>query len=85
MADPAEYQWRQAFKSRLKQARGARTQEDMADLLGVSRDAYSKYEGGRDTDLPLRLLPRFCKICAISMEWLITGEESTASKARARR
>lgn len=81
--DRAERQWRQDFKQRLKQARGPRTQEDMAELLCVSRDAYSKYEGGRDTDLPIRLLPRFCKICGVSMAWLITGEEtSPASRSR---
>lgn len=82
--DTTEDQWRQAFKQRLKLARGPRTQEDMAELLCVSRDAYSKYEGGRDTDLPIRLLPRFCKICGVSVVWLITGEEAPAARSRQR-
>ncbi len=80
--DTTEDQWRQAFKQRLKQARLPRTQEDMAELLCVSRDAYSKYEGSRDTDLPIRLLPKFCKICGVSMVWLITGEDVQASRSR---
>src|SRR5262245_1125695 len=80
--DATEDQWRQAFKQRLKQARLPRTQEDMAELLCVSRDAYSKYEGGRDTDLPIRLLPKFCKICGVSMVWLITGEDAPGSRVR---
>lgn len=82
--DSAERQWRQGFKKRLKEARGPRTQEDMAELLCVTRDAYSKYEGGRDTDIPIRLLPKFCKICGVSMAWLITGDDIVPS-SRSRR
>lgn len=81
----AEKRWRADFKRRLKEARGPRTQEDMAELLNISRDAYSKYEGGRETDFPLRLIPKFCKICGVSMVWLIRGEENSVSERRLRR
>lgn len=79
-----ERRWRDEFKRRLKEARGLRSQQDMADLLGVSRDAYSKYEGGRETDLPIRLIPKFCKICAVTPEWLILGGEKPAAARKSR-
>lgn len=72
--DIAESLWREGFRARLKEVRGERTQDDMADLLGISRDAYSKYEGKRASAVPTRLLPKIAKIGAVSLEWLITGE-----------
>jgi hypothetical protein len=75
--DAIEIAWQEQFRARLKQARGERRQQDMADLLCISRDAYAKYEGSRGTVMPVRLLPKFCKICAVSLEWLIEGDKST--------
>lgn len=73
--DISDSAWKEAFRQRLKEARGKRSQEDMASLLCISRDAYSKYEGGRASQMPTRLLPKFCKICAVSLEWLIEGDK----------
>jgi hypothetical protein len=72
----ADQAWHEGFRARLKQARGERSQEDMAELLCITRDAYSKYEGSRGTVIPTRLLPRFCKICAVRIEWLIEGDKA---------
>lgn len=69
----AESAWREAFRDRLRAAQGARTQETMAELLGISRDAYSKYVGGRKSMMPVRLLPRFAKICGVDLLELIEG------------
>lgn len=80
-----EKRWRADFKRRLREARGPRSQQDMADLLGLTRDAYSKYEGSRETDFPTRLIPKFCKICGVKVEWLITGEPKTAEIKHSRR
>jgi len=70
--------WREGFRKRLAEARRPRTQETMGDLLGIGRDAYAKYEAKttdtRQTGFPIRLIPLFCKICGIRMEWLINGE-----------
>jgi hypothetical protein len=71
--DVAESEWRDGFRARLKAARGKRTQEDMAELLCISRDAYSKYEGSRASAMPIRLLPRFAKICGVDLLELIQG------------
>lgn len=72
--DDTEQRWRQEFRRRVREGRGQRTQEDMAELLGVSPSAYAKYESARASIMPTRLLPRFAKICAMSLEYLITGE-----------
>lgn len=49
----------------------------MADLLGFKGDhatnRYGKYEGGRSSMMPVRLLPKFAKICGVTLEWLIAG------------
>ncbi len=83
--DTADIAWLEGFRERLKKSRGDRSQEDMADLLGITRDAYSKYEGSRGTVMPMRLVPRFCKICAVKIDWLIEGERSAkAAKVPAR-
>lgn len=70
-----ETAWREAFRRRLKEARGNRSQRDMADLLCISRDAYAKYEAARASAIPIRLLPKFCKICGVTLQWLIEGEK----------
>lgn len=78
-----EEAWRRAFKLRVKEARGRRSQEIMADLLGVSRDAYSKYEAlSRDTVLPTRLLVKFAHICGQELDWLIEGPKPAATNHR---
>jgi hypothetical protein len=70
----AESEWREGFRERLRQAQGGRTQETMAKLLGISRDAYAKYVGGRKSVMPVRLIPKFCAICDVSLDWLIEGD-----------
>jgi hypothetical protein len=77
----AESQWREEFRQRLITARGSRTQAVMAELLGIRTNTYGKYEGGRKSMMPVRLLPRFAKICGISLEELIEGPKDSAAKA----
>lgn len=48
---------------------------EMAVALGWGAEqqaTYSKYESR--TPLPHYLIPQFCKICAVKVEWLVTGE-----------
>lgn len=77
----AESQWREEFRQRLIDARGNRTQAVMAELLGIRTNTYGKYEGGRKSMMPVRLLPRFAKICGVSLEYLIEGDKSAPAKA----
>lgn len=70
----AESQWRDGFRERIRLAQGKRTQEQMAKLLGISREAYSKYVGSRKSVMPTRYLSRFAAICAVDLDWLIDGD-----------
>lgn len=76
----AETKWREELRMRLKQARGPRTQQDVADFLGISQTRYSKYESSRASMMPTRLLPRFCKLCGVDLYWLIEGPKAAAAK-----
>lgn len=76
----AETEWREAFRERVRLAQGKRTQSDMAKLLGISRDSYAKYVGSRGSVMPVRLVPQFCRICDVKMEWLIEGDEADSAK-----
>jgi hypothetical protein len=83
--DLAESQWREEFRQRIIAARGNRTQAVMAELLGILTNTYSKYEApGRKSVMPVRLLPRFAKICGISLEELIEGPRESGAKSIAR-
>lgn len=80
----AESVWREAFRQRVRQAQGKRTQETMAKLLGISRDTYAKYVGSRGSVMSPRLLLKFCEICDVELEWLIEGQEAAAPDRTAR-
>lgn len=70
----AETQWREEFRQRIVAARGKRTQADMAYLLGLLTNTYGKYEAAsRKSMMPVRLLPRFAKICGVDLVELIEG------------
>ena len=61
------------FALRLREIRGPRSQEDMAELLGVTKDAYAKWEN-RGSSPPRRLLPRIWKLGGVTPEWLLENK-----------
>lgn len=65
--------FKQQFLARtaLARERSGRSQEDMAKDLGISQGTYHKYE--TRTPLPHSLIPAFCTLCRITMEWLYTA------------
>lgn len=73
--DEAKTAHRNAFVQRVKQARERRniTQEVIAAGLDLEQDAYKHYE--IRSYLPYHLIHRFCLICHVSVEWLVTGQE----------
>lgn len=84
--DQTNVAWDAAFRGRLKDARGVRTHEDMADLLCITRDAWNKYENRSAAAVPIRLLPKIAKIAGKPLEWLIEGDKATpAQQAKPRR
>jgi transcriptional regulator with XRE-family HTH domain len=68
------------MRERLKQIRLSKglKQNEMARRMGVSRSAYSKIESGK-VELTLKNLLKIGAIFKdVSLEWLITGENSKA-------
>ena len=64
------------FCARVKKAREeltTLTQDQMADKIGVGRSAYRHYEGGRNTRMPHRYIPKFLKETKASRQWLLEG------------
>jgi hypothetical protein len=79
--DIAESEWREGFRQRVREAQGNRTQEKMAELLGITRDRWAKIVGGRGTTFPIRLLTKFCDICDRDLVWLLDGpKEAKAAR-----
>lgn len=73
MADSEEDQFKQAFIERVKAARIAtgKKQWQVAELLNVPQDHYKHWEKTRL--MPHHLIGRFCIICSVDPEWLMTG------------
>ncbi len=54
--------------------------DEMALLLGITRDTYTKYEGRGASLMPHNLIVPFCLACRVSVEWLLTGIGPTRSR-----
>lgn len=72
--DESASAYRSEFLARVRAARATRfdTQDDIAAVLGLKQSLYSKYEVR--SLMPHRLIPRFCKACGITTDWLFTGK-----------
>lgn len=68
---PSAYE--EAFRRRVRAARALYTDEpkEMARALGVREDTYYRYE--TRTMLPHYLMPRFCEITGVTVDYLING------------
>lgn len=69
----SEAQYKQEFMQRVAEARISRgyKQWQIAELLGMAQDKYKQYE--KRSLLPHHLIGRFCLICRVDPEWLVTG------------
>lgn len=76
----AESAWREAFCQRLREIQGDRGDSQMALILGITRDRWSKYLN-RGSAVPIRLLPKMAAIGGKSLEWLIDGPKEVTRKA----
>ena len=75
MADSdAKAQYEEEFIARVKAARIAtgKKQWQVAELMDIKQDQYKHYEVGRV--IPHHLIGRFCLICNIDPNWLLTGK-----------
>jgi ribosome-binding protein aMBF1 (putative translation factor) len=77
MVDEADY--KRGFLARTRAAREGRQwrQEDIAELMGMDRNHYKQFE--TRTYLPRHLMPLFCKLTGISLEYLLTGHDKGAA------
>lgn len=77
----AKAQYEQEFIARAKAARIAtgKKQWQVAELMGIKQDQYKHYETGRV--IPHHLIGRFCLICSIDPNWLLTGKGSKPLQA----
>lgn len=66
--------YEQEFIARVKAARIAtgKKQWQVAELMDIKQDTYKHFETGRV--IPHHLIGRFCLICSIDPNWLITGK-----------
>jgi DNA-binding XRE family transcriptional regulator len=62
-----------AFRDRVKTARKLFSDKsaDMARALGVVVGTYNRYENR--TMLPHYLIPKFCQLTGVEVEWLVSG------------
>lgn len=69
----AELEYKQAFTARVKESRinAGLKQWQIAEALGLVQDRYKQYEGR--SLLPHHLVGRFCVVCRVDPEWLMTG------------
>jgi len=79
MADSdVKAQYEQEFIERVKAARIAtgKKQWQVAELMGIKQDQYKHYEvtTGNGRVIPHHLIGRFCLICNIDPNWLLTGK-----------
>lgn len=75
---PATYNTQ--FINRVRAARALYTNEpkEMARALGVREDTYYRYE--KRTMLPHHLMPRFCEITGVTIDWLINGPRKVEAR-----
>ncbi len=73
--DPAAKKVTSAFAKRLRAVRqtGGYTQDEIAQLLGIRRDRYAKYELGL-AEPPFFILMRFAELTGTSLDFLIGGK-----------
>lgn len=62
----------QAVGQRVRQLRGAATQEEFARALNISQAQLSKYELGQSA-LPLGLLAKLAERCDRTTDWILIG------------
>lgn len=62
---------------RLKETRVRKemTQEQVAQALGISQQAYQKLETGKTTDMRISTVKKICALFNISADWLLGLKE----------
>ena len=61
------------ISARIRQVRGKKQKAKFADILGIPRPNYYKYEDGRKP--PADVLQKIADYGGVTVKWLLTGEE----------
>lgn len=61
---------KKVFGARLREARGDRSQQEIADLLGEKQQTYGRWENGK-CEPGFEMLHRICVLFGRSADWLI--------------
>ena len=61
------------ISARIKQIRGKKQKAKFADILGIPRPNFYKYEDGRKP--PADVLQKIADYGGVTVKWLLTGEE----------
>jgi len=66
--------FKQKFIDRVRHARysAGKTQEEIADAMGIKQDQYKHWETERV--IPQHLIVKFCLACQVDLVWLLTGK-----------
>lgn len=66
------------IQKKLKETRKQKgfTQKKIADMLGITQQAYQQVETGRTEDMRVSTLIRICEILNVSSDWLLGIGES---------
>ncbi len=70
------------FSTRLKEARGMRTQAEIARLIGVKQQAYARYEKG-EVFPGAEILQQICLLFPCSADWLLGLRENDTARISA--
>ena len=70
--------YRREFVCRVVDARGSKTQVEIAQLLDTPLPTYKSYE--RRSLIPHERLQRFCDITGVSIEWLLGFKAKVKAK-----
>ena len=61
------------ISARIKQIRGKKQKAKFADILGIPRPNFYKYEDGRKP--PADVLQKIADFGGVTVKWLLTGNE----------
>lgn len=68
---PAQYRAKFVERVRAARALAGKSPAEMAELLGVNKDTYHRYE--TRTLLPHHLMTLFCQMTGTEVDWLVRG------------
>ena len=67
------------FSSRLRMARGQRSQAEVCEVLEIKQGTYSTWELGK-YEPPLGIIVKLAAYFGVTVDWLLTGREGVSTR-----